>query len=178
MMTYWEGCWPLRLACWAIMNGDPTGFFCLFAVVCTSFSAINVGTSRRTPSTPMGDTTKKYVRDTWLVFTSVLGVLIKPQWSIIGIHVVKISEKHWKTNAKDANTMVSRCLLLAYLAVCLGGCFMIEQPASSRLPWYPKFEEFSMRVKLWRVGWWSRHYGALSPILAFFLLINALLFLT
>ena len=70
----------LRLALWVIMNGDPRGFFCLIAVVCTSFSAINVGTSLRSACTPFGDTTKEYVRETelkdWKHF------LVKPSDSV------------------------------------------------------------------------------------------------
>lgn len=55
------------------------------------------------------------------------------------------------------------------LVTCLKGTWMIEQPASSRLVWYPRWEKFlaSSWMRVWRVGWWSRHYGALSPMLVF-----------
>ena len=39
-------------------------FFCLLAVVCTSFSAMNIATSKRSPCTPFGDTTLPHVRAT------------------------------------------------------------------------------------------------------------------
>lgn len=52
-----------RLAIWVLLNGDPAGFFALFAVVCTSFSAINVGTSLRGPLTPFGRLDLKYVQE-------------------------------------------------------------------------------------------------------------------
>lgn len=58
---------PLRLAVWVILNGDPRGFFCLIAVVCSSFSAINIATSRRSPCTPFGDISKQYVRESQLL---------------------------------------------------------------------------------------------------------------
>lgn len=53
---------------------------------------------------------------------------------------------------------------------------MIEQPASSRLPWYPYFEGLVAKVKTWRVGWWSRHYGSLSPTFKRIKVIQVFLF--
>ena len=69
--------------------------------------------------------------------------------------------------AEVGNTLLSRTILLSLLCTCLAGTWMIEQPASSRLIWYPRFEWFlaCKWMKVWRVGWWSRHYGALSPSL-------------
>lgn len=52
----------LRLAIWVVLNTRPANFFCLIAVVCTSFSGINCPTSKRTPTTPWGDCSKQYVR--------------------------------------------------------------------------------------------------------------------
>ena len=40
---------------------------------------------------------------------------------------------------------------------------MVEQPASSRLVWYPRWEALVAKLNMFRVGWWARHYGALSP---------------
>ncbi|CAL1128724.1 unnamed protein product [Cladocopium goreaui] len=118
----------LALCIWVLLNANPSGFLALFAVVCTSFSAINVGTSKRTPATPWGNCALPHVQ--------------------VG------------------NCLLSRVVLLQYLVTCLGGTWATEQPSSSRLPWYPRWEEFMLRVRAWRVGWWARHYGALSPQLA------------
>ena len=52
-----------RLAIWVLLNADPQGFFALFAVVCTSFAAINVGTSLRSPVTQFGRLDLKYVKE-------------------------------------------------------------------------------------------------------------------
>ena len=54
---------------------------------------------------------------------------------------------------------------------------MLEQPSSSRLPWFPRWEEFVQMVQLWRVGWWMKHYGSLTPkldviIISFFFLLT------
>ena len=48
---------------WVLLNGDPNGFFALFAVVCTSFSAVNIATSGRNPTTPFGRLDLQYVKD-------------------------------------------------------------------------------------------------------------------
>ena len=68
---------------------------------------------------------------------------------------------------QDGNCLLSRVVLLCMLCTCLAGTWFIEQPASSRLVWYPRWESFlvSKWLRVWRVGWWSRHYGALSPLL-------------
>lgn len=51
-----------RLAVWTVLQGDvEKGFFCLLACVCTSFSAINQGTAKRSPVTPWGDLDRPHV---------------------------------------------------------------------------------------------------------------------
>lgn len=62
------------------------------------------------------------------------------------------------------NCLMSRAILLACLADCLGGTFILEQPASSRITIYPRFEWLVAKSRfIFRVGWWARHYGALTP---------------
>lgn len=56
-----------RLCVWVLLNTDPLGFLALFAVVCTSFSAVNVGTSKRSPATPWGNCNLPHVRASWSV---------------------------------------------------------------------------------------------------------------
>lgn len=64
--------------------------------------------------------------------------------------------------------MVSRSILLAMLVVALGGCFLIEQPGSSRITIYPRWEEWVFRFRsVWTAAWWARLWGALTPFLAF-----------
>ena len=53
--------WKFRLAVWTILNTSPKDFFVLIACVCTSFSAINQGTAKRTPATPWGDCSRPHV---------------------------------------------------------------------------------------------------------------------
>lgn len=119
-----------RLCVWTLLNCDPTGFAAMLAVVCTSFSSINVGTSKRSPVTPLGDVGLAYVR--------------------VG------------------NMLMARSLLLVYLVVSLGGCFVIEQPGGSLAHWFPRFEQLVRSViPFWEVRWWARHYGALTPMLDF-----------
>jgi len=45
---------------WALLNCS-AAFLLWLAPVCTSFSAVNVGTSRRSPCTPWGDVSRDYI---------------------------------------------------------------------------------------------------------------------
>ena len=67
-------------------------------------------------------------------------------------------------SVRVGNCLMSRSILLAFLCWCLGGAFLMEQPGSSRVTVYPRFEWFVSRMpNLWRAAWWGRHYGALTP---------------
>ena len=67
-------------------------------------------------------------------------------------------------SVRVGNCLMSRSLLLALLCWCLGGTFLLEQPGSSRITLYPRFDWLVARVpNLWRCAWWARHYGALTP---------------
>ena len=50
----------------------------------------------------------------------------------------------------NANTMVSRVVLLLYLVLALGGSFVLEQPINSMLECHPRFVEFFLQHKVWR----------------------------
>lgn len=50
-----------RLAVWTLLNAKKSEFVALLAPVCSSFSAMNVATSCRTPLTPFGDVMKPSV---------------------------------------------------------------------------------------------------------------------
>lgn len=66
------------------------------------------------------------------------------------------------------NQLASRSVLLAMLAAALGGTWAIEQPGSSSLDWYPRLEAFlaASTQPVYKVGWWARHYMALTPNLS------------
>ena len=65
------------------------------------------------------------------------------------------------------NTLASRAILIAMLCWALCGCFCLEQPRSTRLVHYPRWERFLLtrELRLWWAAWWARHYAALSPYL-------------
>lgn len=66
---------------------------------------------------------------------------------------------------EDGNCLMSRSLLICIVVSMLGGTWMVEQPCSSRIVWFPGFEQIVRRLRIFRVGWWARHYGSLSPML-------------
>lgn len=53
----------LALAVWVLLNARKGSFFTMIAVVCTSFSSMNTGTSKRSPTTPWGDCSRPHVVD-------------------------------------------------------------------------------------------------------------------
>jgi len=68
---------------------------------------------------------------------------------------------------EDGNCLCSRSLLLCLLATALDMTWMIEQPASSRIIFYPRFEQliYLQNLQVYSTGWWGRLYGALTPCL-------------
>lgn len=74
--------------------------------------------------------------------------------------------------SKVGNCLLSRSILLAMLVVALGGAYAIEQPGSSRLPLYPRWEQwiYTKGVTTWMAAWWARLYGALTPYLGHYYL--------
>lgn len=77
--------------------------------------------------------------------------------------MTKYNKVNYKVTLQDGNRLLSRTILLCFMVACRGGTFMIEQPASSRLPWNPRFEYMLEKIPVYRVGWWMRHYGSLTP---------------
>jgi len=142
-----------RLAVWTLMNVEYGNFLCWIALVCSSFSAVNVATSGRTPATPWGRTFLPYVAAPWhateMHKTSSL--------QLIRNHLL----------SEAGNCLASRAVLLAMLCWALHGCFGVEQPRSTRLVHYPRWERFLLvrALKLWWAAWWARHYSALTPTL-------------
>ena len=69
-----------------------------------------------------------------------------------------------KKSVRMGNCLMSRAILLACLAECLEGIWLLEQPGSSRVTMYPRFEWLCHRsLRMYRVAWWGRHYGGLTP---------------
>lgn len=56
------------------------------------------------------------------------------------------------------------------LCWALHGCFCLEQPRSTRLVHYPRWERLLLvrALKLWWAAWWARHYSALTPTLGLY----------
>ena len=162
---------------WVLLNGDPSGLLRFTGCGVYFVFGNKCGYKWPQPTTP--------------VWTDVLAVcpghgLLKSMYGLtcmfennicmVGTHILSgPSSLHipgWQLPP-------IRAILLCILSTCLGATWLVEQPASSRLVWYPRWERFlaSAWMKVFRVGWWSRHYGALSPILSL-ILIKSFIFLT
>ena len=116
----------LRLALWTLLHCQEDALIWL-ATVCTSFSSMNLGTSKRSPTTPYGDCSRRHV--------------------VVG------------------NLLASRSILLIMVATCLRLRWYLEQPGSSIINWYPRFEDLVTMFPCWQAAWWQRHYKSLTPIL-------------
>ena len=75
----------IRLAMTAILNAREDSYVAVFAVVCTSFTAVNVGTHKRSPLNPEGDVSLGYVRTGNLLLARKLGL----QSNYVLTHLVK-----------------------------------------------------------------------------------------
>jgi len=115
----------LALSVWMILNMEPHNSVLIMATVCSSFSSINVGTSRRSILLPEGRTDLAYI--------------------------------------SRGNCMMSRTVLLAMLATSLGISFMVENPGSSLMPYFHRWTSFAMTIRVFKISWWMRHYGACTP---------------
>ncbi|CAE7261921.1 unnamed protein product [Symbiodinium sp. CCMP2592] len=74
-----------------------------------------------------------------------------------------------KPSVIEANMMLERTTLLLLLATALQGCWVVEQPGSSTLEYYPcfryvlcKLAEVHGSMAVSRVSWWMSAYGARS----------------
>ena len=94
------------------------------APVCSSWTFMNRGTSGRSASKPLGDTSRQYVR--------------------------------------EANCMVSRATLIAYLCAAMGLWILHEQPRGSLYEFHPRWQQFVGIVKVWRHAIAMRDFGAHS----------------
>jgi hypothetical protein len=73
------------------------------------------------------------------------------------------------TGAQAANTMVSRCILLKWVAGALGHLTILEQPTSSLMQHHMRFQHFLAARRLWLTKHTLGMFGAEStkPIMLF-----------
>ena len=68
--------WKPRLAIYAVLLAIEDRVVCLLAFVCSSFSSMNLGTSKRSPCNPAGDTNVQSVHDGNCMLSRTLPCLI------------------------------------------------------------------------------------------------------
>ena len=141
----------LRLAIWVVLNTCPANFFCLIAVVCTSFSGINCPQVKEHRLHRGGDCSKQYVRVSHSAWDDFF-CLPKTNLNLI-----------WFARSKEGNLLVSRSCLLCALIAALGGSLWLNSQPLQGCHGIHASNGFHPFMKMWRVGWWARHYGALSP---------------
>ncbi|CAK9008773.1 unnamed protein product [Durusdinium trenchii] len=71
---------------------------------------------------------------------------------------------HAVSSVSQGNQLATRCALLLYSIVAMGGCFLLEQPRSSMLSWHPRIREVFLALKqVWSASWWMAHYYSVFP---------------
>lgn len=53
----------LRICIWLILQSSPGNFYCLLAIVCSSWVPVNLATSKRSIAYPDGNTSRAYVAE-------------------------------------------------------------------------------------------------------------------
>ena len=134
-------CAWLRLCIWLILNCREDHFFCLFATVCSSWVHLNTGTSRRSVLLPEGDTSRGYIQASnkmtsrnfiWIHYFPVSTQFIS---YVVTIIILILYVMSIMCIADQLRTILLFCLIM-----CRGGTYMLEQPCSSLMRHFFRFE--------------------------------------
>lgn len=131
---------------WLILQGKPSELYSMLAVVCSSWSAVNVGTSKRCIANAAGDTSLLYVAEAnsmcarLFESNSLYIFSTKPIHNHSCIKQSMLRDVLWDSIGKSHSKTMSvlRTVLLAVLIVAMGGTFFIEQPGGSYMEYYEK----------------------------------------
>ena len=146
----------LRLAVATILNSKHGQFTVLCAIVCSSWTTINMATSGRSCCTPLGREDRGYVQLANCMAARCFG----EQISVFSfcLNICGISKKtsncsksfpprSWTTLCP---LRLPRLALLLYLIEAMSGCWMVEQPSLSLLRFHPRvMEAFSHFREPW-----------------------------
>lgn len=144
----------LRLAIQALLQGDPNGFVVWFGVLCSTWSAVSRGSTFRWFLNPLGFEERPCVAAGNIMVARRFRpkthenleeyyLISKDRKNYFYMPAAKITHQY--------NSNKSRCSLLMALTVCLGGCFICEQPRQSILYRHPRFRWLTgvCKVPLW-----------------------------
>ncbi|CAL1154889.1 unnamed protein product [Cladocopium goreaui] len=78
--------------------------------------------------------------------------------------------RDWYKSVKEANCLLERTICLCQLVTACFGVWVVEQPGSSVLDYYPAWLHFLARqyqvfgtCAVWKTRWWMMMYGSQSP---------------
>lgn len=132
-----------RLAVHLLLQCREDDFFALFGTVCSSWVSINLGTSRRSVALPEGNTRLLYIRQANSMVSRMTGQgsLCPSLFDACSHHAAYMLRG--RLYCKHART----CLLY-FVIVCLGGSFMLEQPGSSLMNHYHRFQYLCSKLRV------------------------------
>lgn len=137
--------WHLpRAAIAVVLHGDFTnGWLCHFGLKCSSWTAVNQGTSGRSACCSIGIVEYQSVREANLLASRNL-VKIDVCW-------LKDVGQSISIFAAQSHIMQSwlllRMILLMMLVICLNGTIMLEQPISSFFEFYPRWRDLVQQIQ-------------------------------
>lgn len=137
----------LRLAIAGVMSAVQGRAVVWFGLVCSSFTVINMGHSKRSFLVPMGDTSKRTVQE----------------GNCLGARTVSFDQTRPHHPKTHSNNNPLRTCLLMLLVLAMNGVFILEQPGGSFFQHFPRFQELCRFTKVYKVAWYMFHYGARTP---------------
>ena len=116
-----------RTAMIAILQSDPSGFVIWFGILCSTWSAMSRGSTRRSYLCPLGLESMQCVAEGNVM--------------VARCHVNSTLIRSVRTRSPNTYTGVgpARCVLMMALISCLNGIYILEQPRQSLLNRHPRF---------------------------------------
>ena len=111
----------------AILQSDPSGFVAWFGILCSTWSAMSRGSTRRSYLCPLGLESVQCVAEGNIM--------------VARCHVNNTYFDPHVTRSPSTYTAVgpARCCLMMALITCLNGIYILEQPRQSLLYRHPRF---------------------------------------
>ena len=141
----------LRTALAIVLRGDvDQGWWNHYGLKCASWTAVNSGTSGRSPCSSIGNLNHASVCEANCLGSRILVWKFRHTFTCLHLRTSHRVQTIYVSNLKKEYVIPSsplwvpamRMLLLMMLAVCLNAVITLEQPYSSFFEFYPRFRDF------------------------------------
>lgn len=144
-----------------ILNAKSGAFTSLMAIVCSSWTTINMYTSGRTVTTPLGWDHREYVQQANVMACRCFGARLDSHVS--QMVVFSISPFCFLFPTTSTHSSAPRLCLLLFAVEAMGGCWVVEQPSLSMLRFHPRVMDTFSSLRVTKLkSYFSRGVSALS----------------